>query len=499
MEAKKCNFRRLLLVLLAWGPVLYAGPVSNGSLTVGATGTYPGAQHTEHRARKNSRYDGVILRAVPSKSTVYQGEHFTVTYKIYYQVSISDPVFARDPDFAGCYKELLPAARESTREEVGGEGWNVVAFQKYLVVPQQSGTLVISPRVLQLRLRLPPDSGDFFGVEREVVHTVTSPAASVNVLPLPGANQPPDFSGIVGQYAIKTMLRDDTITARQVANLHVILTGVGNAKFVGIKLPEVNPELEIYASDVVDEVQATAGGYQGSKTFTFKVVGGFNGTYALPPLDFWYFDPYQERYMHLQTPDQSITITGGRRPSEKAFAKASRAVVGHKLFLKSRFTHRDYSGVWSAARYWLLLVLLILLQAGAFTYRYLLQQEGYLKNALADAVGSFYVRHAANKALVKLRKEMPHTDSDDFYGRLTVIFRRYLASQLRLPQPTVTTDIIPALVESKVPLGLQRKVSQLLQQIDQQRFSNLSRTADSRSHYLQEVSGVIQQLGRRHK
>jgi hypothetical protein len=147
----------------------------------------------------------VLVKAIPSRTTLRVGEPLVLTYFLYTQVPVSDLRFKDAPEFAGFWVEDLERPRESPNGEtatLGGERYQRVAVMRKLLFPTKAGTLTLP--AARLRIGLP--ALGFFD-EAQVVERATTPV-SIEVRPLPEA---PGFSGAVGRFHTSATLDRDTV------------------------------------------------------------------------------------------------------------------------------------------------------------------------------------------------------------------------------------------------------------------------------------------------
>ncbi|MDR1182454.1 MAG: BatD family protein [Bacteroidales bacterium] len=133
----------------------------------------------------------VFARIQLSKSTVLQGEHLIATIKLYTQqmniVGFEDVKF---PTFNGFWSQELetPQQLQFQRENVNGKLYNTAVLRRYLLFPQQTGTLKIDPFevncVLQVYAKNSQPSSfidSFFDSPQNIRKHIQSPYGTVKV------------------------------------------------------------------------------------------------------------------------------------------------------------------------------------------------------------------------------------------------------------------------------------------------------------------------------
>jgi BatD DUF11 like domain len=270
----------------------------------------------------------VLVKAIPSRTTLRVGEPLVLTYFLYTQVPVSDLQFKDAPQFSGFWVEDLERPKEPPSGEaatVGGERYRRFPVVRKLLFPTKAGTLTLP--AASLRIGLPAQG--FFD-EARVIERATTPV-SIEVRPLPDA---PGFSGAVGRFRTSATLDRDTVPLGDAALLRFKVEGTGNLKWID-RAPAVTVDgARVYPPQVKNDLQVTPGGIRGSRTWEFVVVPETGGTLQVPPVEFSYFEPGAGRIQTAETHPLALHVQGGTVASQPGPATPA-AVTGGTLPLRA--------------------------------------------------------------------------------------------------------------------------------------------------------------------
>ena len=147
------------------------------------------------------------MKAIVDRTRVLQGEQVNVTFKVYTRINLLNIALDKNPSMVGFWSEDLDSPQDEGlgTEVINGKQYRVRVVKRMALFPTQSGSLEISPMVLQTAIQVRPQRSsdpfesffrDPFG--RTVNHTIKSDPVRITVDPLPGG-APEDFRGAVGQ------------------------------------------------------------------------------------------------------------------------------------------------------------------------------------------------------------------------------------------------------------------------------------------------------------
>ena len=251
-----------------------------------------------------------------SRSEAVVGEPIIATLKLYQRVNVAGFEGASFPSFNGFWSQELeaPTNIEFARETYNGQIYNAALLRKFVLIPQQAGTVTIDPAELVCLVNVRVSSGGtsifdgFFDDYRTIRQKVTSKPVKVKVSPLP-AGAPASFAGGVGQFNISAKLSKDVLKTHEAGSLIVTVSGKGNVSL--LEAPKVNfpPDMEVYDTKTSDRIDK--GGLSGSKTYEFPFIPRSYGDFVIEPIKYTYYDVNAKKYVTLQTQPLNITVEKG--------------------------------------------------------------------------------------------------------------------------------------------------------------------------------------------
>ena len=187
----------------------------------------------------------LFLRMTFDKTDVVVGEPITATLKLYQRVNLAGFEDARFPSFNGFWSQEVeaPTNIEFRRESLDDRIYNVALIRKYVIVPQQAGTLAVDPAELVCLINVKTVSSgsvsifdEFFDDYRTIRKRISTPSYKIKVSPLP-SGAPASFKGGVGKLSIKAVMSRDSLVTHEAASLVVTLSGKGNISL--LEAPDV--------------------------------------------------------------------------------------------------------------------------------------------------------------------------------------------------------------------------------------------------------------------
>ena len=249
----------------------------------------------------------VQVRALVLPETVYVGQQATYQVAAFFARAVRDRV--RRPEFFApemrgmlAYESPsdLPAYTVSSR----GKSFEAFVYQR-AIFPVAAGRFTIPSARLTYALPLTPS---FFS--RDESYEARSDSIVVVAIDPPAAGRPPDYQGAVGTLSIAADLDSGRARVGDPLMLRVRVAGVGNVKL----LPR--PSLRVTWATVVpaDErvtVTTDHDTVRGAKEFDWVLTPTRPGMRTLPPVRYWYFDPWTESYQLAEAPPDSVLVAPG--------------------------------------------------------------------------------------------------------------------------------------------------------------------------------------------
>ena len=302
---------------------------SNASAASQPTSNSGSSQTAKGGQTSNSTSDlssNIFMRTLVSKTKVHEQEAILLSYKLYFVgVDVAQLTNnTRLPEFKGFLKQELEMGEIQTElEHYNGRNYQTAVLYRTLLFPQRSGDITIDPAQFEALLRVQNRAqvrsifDDFFNSYTTATKALTSPGVTIHVSALP-AGKPMGFSGGVGQFNISSAISSTDLQANEAVTLTLTIQGAGNMKL--LKTPAVDwPEgFEVYDPKVTNNFRNSTSGVSGTKTIEYLAIPRAGGTYAIPPIQFSYYDTQADDYKTLTTPEYTLHIA--RSANEEANA-----------------------------------------------------------------------------------------------------------------------------------------------------------------------------------
>lgn len=293
----------------------------------------------------------IFIERSLSQKKAFVGEDVVVTNRIFTRQTMHQPKIEL-PEGSG-FKFFSVKGERQYSKVLNGQTYQVIEFDN-IVVPQSSGTLTLSPLRLeafipnrepsQQRRPRSPFGGMFdddmfngmFSMGRNLKQIrVSSPNLSLQVEDIPTAKQPADFTGLVGQFSLKSKVSADDVNTGDSVTVEVILSGTGYSEGVESLKPEFDRSLKIYPDQPQQTQTPTSNGFRTEQIFKFAVVPTTAGKIKAGTASLSYFDPKARSFKSLTTDLGVITVSGASiAPPDPATAgenKSNIAAVGRDL------------------------------------------------------------------------------------------------------------------------------------------------------------------------
>ena len=488
----------------AGGTTVSSKPVTV-EVVAGGSSSASGSSSGSAPGGASARTDGTIsdrdlfMRLTLSRSNVVIGEPVTATLKLYQRVDIAGFEDARFPTFNGFWNQEVetPTNISFSREVVGEEIYNSAVLRRWVLIPQQAGTLTIDPAelVCLVNIRVAGRSNSIFDSffednVRRIRKRVTTPAASVTVRSLP-SGVPASFGGGVGSFTMTAKLSKDSLKTHDAASLIVTVSGKGNVSL--LQAPEIRfpADFEVYDVKTSENTDRSVGGTSGSKTFEYPFIPRSHGDFELEPVEYAYYDVNAGRYVTLTSGPLSVSVARGKgaavreTPSDGLPAVERKGVknLGEDIrFIEMRRPSfaSDAGFLVSRPLYW---ILAVLLAVSAAVVWFVFRKQAARR---ADVAGSRN-RAATKMAMKRLRQTKEFLDKDlrsAFYEELHRALLGFVSDKLGMQVEDLTRDNISArLQESGAGADLAGQFADLLDACEFARYAPDGEGGSMQDHY----------------
>ena len=466
-----------------------------------------GGNSRQQRQQQGNANNGQIagsdlyMTVTANRQKIYEQEAVTLTYKLYTLVNIQQ-ISGEMPQIDGCHvQEMDRGAQLSLKyERVNGRNYGTAVWKQYVLFPQKTGKLKIPSITFDTQVEVVNHSMDpfdiFFGggsLSQMVRKQIKAPAVEIEVLPLPSP-KPDNFSGAVGKFTVSATLTPEQVNANDAATLRLVVSGQGNMKLM--KAPKINfpQDFEVYDPKENNKTTNTATGAKGNIIYDYVVVPRHGGKFAIPPVEFCYFDPEKERYNTVRTDSFSLAVAKAKgQPVAYTREQEDLNVLSSDIrFIKlGELEDVETDDFFGTSSYWLTYALLF----AAFIVAFLWLRHQQKLNPNSWSVKGKKAGKVASRRLKKASKLLHEKDDAAFYDEVMRALLGYAGDKLSLPVGELTKDNVISKLTSK---GVEQSVvDAFIAVLSDCEFARYAPTSDSnmtKEKIYQQASDVITQM-----
>ncbi|HEU4551235.1 MAG TPA: BatD family protein [Chitinophaga sp.] len=432
-----------------------------------AEGILRKGEDVDAKLRKN-----IFLKVDVDKTTLYEGEQLTATYKLYTRLPTNSSV-TRVPAFKGfSAKDIeLPNPPQATTERVNGQMFKVFTIRKTLLFPLQSGTLELDPVEVDNQVRLvklvrdnhkrsrdpfedffndpgfkdpfnDPFFDDFFNRPEvsyeDVPYKIQSTPVKITVKPLPVDTRPASFNGAVGHFNMTATIDKTSLTTDDALTLKVVISGQGNVNLLNQPKVEIPSSFEKYDPKVTDNIEKNSNPLSGSRQFEFALMPLEAGEQTIPPVEFSYFDPEAHAYKTIKSQPFTIKVTPGKQSKrdKEDFSVDKNVLI--PVHLGPQHWTKDNGLILGSWWYWLLLVVPLAALVAGILYR---RRLHYQQNNAA-LLRHRYANKAALKRLELAARYLKEGKERAFYEETSRAVWGYLSHKLQIPFADLNKELV---------------------------------------------------------
>lgn len=390
----------------------------------------------------------IIIAAIPSKRTIYEGEPLEIVIKLftkYNNVSTEDFNYPELKD--GWIKEIpLNGQPRLQNDSYKGKAYYGAALRKIVFIPQRSGDIYFDAIKAKFKVQTivpsnnPMENFYYGGTVQERYVDVISDRIKFDVLPIPEQNKPANFQNAIGQYEFSASIDKKEINTNEPVNLVVKVSGTGNLSLVNA--PEIKFPLSFEVAEPIlkENIKPSEKGMSGSKTYEYLIIPRGGGDFALGPIHFSYFDPKTKKYHEVKSDSLKLKVIGKAITNTTGVAQNDVELLGSDIHYISTNTRLDtpHSFIISKAYYYILaflpflgIVLVILLRKQLF-FREIDIEKQRMKGA----------NSVASKRLKLAKKYLSEHNKDAYFDALYKALQGYLSDKFQLSLAEMTKDNI---------------------------------------------------------
>lgn len=448
-------------------------------------------ENTAKPANGGVAKDKLFFTVDATKRKVFEQEPIVLTYKVHslYNLGLANVMLKQKSDLKGFWSQEVKLSHNITSEpeQLSGQLYGVGTCLKYVVFPQQTGTLTVPSVAFECQIRRRITNAidpfeDFFGGGGGASQIVTRTTDNMNIEVQPLPTKPAGFSGGVGHFTVATQLVTPQPKTNDVATLRLTVSGVGNLSLVKAPLIAFPDGFDTYDAKMTDKTKVTEQGITGDVIFDYTFVPQNVGKYEIPAAEFIYFDTDSGEYVTLHTDPVHLDVKKGERSREDV--EAEMAMLGsdiRDLALGSPSVLATEgigaSPVWIGSP--LYFVCLLVLIGGLTLLTLFLRRRAArdadvagARNRQARKKASRHLRMAEKALASASRQGDAGADKNAFYSALAQALRGYFADKLTRDAAALTNEsILSALAERGLSEDLLAQTKALLEDCDFARFA----------------------------
>ena len=427
----------------------------------------------------------LFLRMSLNKTKVVRGEPIVATLKIYTRSNIRAFEDIKWPVFNGFWSQETEAPQNLnfTREKVGNQIYQSAVIRRYMLMPQQTGTLTIDPsemvclvEVLNHPQRSRSILDDFFDMDSytTVRKRLSTGKVTVHVSDIP-SGAPSSFGGGIGKLSMNVRLTKDSLNANEAASIIVELSGSGNLNLLENPVVVLPPDFESYDAKSTNNFSMGAEGYSGKKTIEYPFIPRGEGVYQIPPVQYSYFDLSQRRYHTLTSDTITVKVGKGSAPSNTGgtyVPPAQRSVnnLGEDIrYLKTSVPSVGGGDFLSVS--WIYYLIAALLVAAYFAIKKLMANKIALEKDIVRSRNR-KANKVARQRLKLAQSFLSQNKVQEFYEEMHKALLGYTADKLSIQRSDLQRDIIQdTLLSKQVPAEDISSLISLLDDCEMVRYS----------------------------
>ncbi len=442
----------------------------------------------------------LFIRATATDDEAYQNEQITVEYRLFYRpgVRLRHSRLADAWDAAGFWREELdvPSRPTPRTRRVYGETYDSILLKRVVLFPTRPGSLRVDPLRIETEAqkaqRMNRTDGAMLRSRYEQV-TIASDALPVRAHSLP-PSPPEAFQGAVGQFSLRTRVGADSVQVGEAVRLTAALEGAGNLATLSPPQLELPDDFEAYEPNIQTDIRRSGDEIRGTKTFTYTLVPGANGSYTVPPVTFAYFNPETESYETLRSEPTTLHVTGDDVPR-------ARSQTGEGLPVGDITGLADADAHWVRTttpplyrQPWVYVILLVpvVLAAGAMFYQRRMQEAG--ASAPSDQDEAL---QRAQGYLGEAHRCIREGSVSAFYRaveRAVLAFLRLRLGLARTASGLPREEIDRHLTRHEVPTDCHEELFELLDACEQAQFTPARPSHDSMQAALDHTQALLLRL-----
>ncbi|NOQ23918.1 MAG: protein BatD [Bacteroidales bacterium] len=417
-----------------------------------------GLKQSQKTSNTNSN-SGLYIKTIASKSKVHREEHLIVTIKLYSKVNIVKFGNLKFPTFDGFIKEEIYAPNTMVwkSENINGEIYKTGILRKYILFPQKTGKITISPTEFEIAYRKASNKrsrsmfDEFFGNVDSESRNVISNSVTINVSDLPD-NKPYNYSGAVGQIKLLASVDNSNVKTNDAVNLKVKISGNGNLKYINAPKIDFPSDFDVYDPKIGDNIKYSENGTTGYKSFEYLMIPRHAGDFTIPAFNFIYFDTQSDQYntqkigpfnikVAKSDGDTTVTVSGSYSKEDLRFLGQDIRFIKNKNIELTKANQFFFGSKTFYLGYILSSILFIVI--------FIVRKKNIKTNKNVSLVRNKKANKFARKRLNKASGFMKQNIQEAFYEELVKALWGYISDKLGIPVANLSKDNVRTEMQSK--------------------------------------------------
>lgn len=431
----------------------------------------------------------LFVKVKPSRTHIYEQEAVVLTYTVYSKlgVGLSQIMLAKTPDFKNLLAHEFPVSENDVRvEEINGEVFKVTDCLKYVVFPQQSGDITVTPLIFECQVvQQNPEMNEidaFFngGMVSKILKRSTQPL-KLKVEELPDS-KPNEYVGGVGNFHFSAELTTPKLRANEMGNIRIEVSGHGNMKLLLPPTIEFPADFDSYEVKITEELQLEANGHCGKVIYDYNFVPYNVGNYTLPSIKMAYFDPEAKAYRTVEMNLPTLTVKAGVQSSVGASRNVDIADSDIRTIRLGTVKMKQCEEItqWGNFWFWLIHILMLIVTFGVIAAgRRWMANHADLTSRLRRRAGK-----AATKRLKNVKAVLDGRSKADFYQELHAALNAYLVEKFGLSKASLNkTEIRDCLLQAGLTSDCVERFIKLLEECEYARYAPVKDVSQNQSVY----------------
>ena len=439
-----------------------------------------------------------------NNETPFVNEQIIYTLKFYRSIRIANASL-ENPSFEGFRVEPLGKERQYERV-INGKKF-VVTEIKQALFPTREGTIEIGPAKIQCDVVVrtgrrrgfidPFFDDSFFGFSRTEPKIFQSSPVSVEVRPLPPEGMTPLFSGLVGEFTLKTSVSKKELEVGDTTTLTISIEGKGNIKDAqGPEFPPLD-YFKIYDDKPAFTAKTTRNLFGGTLTVKKALVPLQEGPLKVPALSFTYFNPASETFELAKSSPLMLTVLPsadkeklnivealGTTTSKEEVKILGKDILPINTSLSALNSYSLNPWHWI---YWLFFFLPILGYTGSVV---IMQRKRKWEEDVSYARSKSALKKF-KKNIAAVNKQTEKEGSSEFYRLTSKAFKDFLGDKLNITGSALTSlEIENRLLACSIPKENIDQVKKILGTLESGQFAFHQLTTQEKIALLQQVKGL---------